>query len=236
MPLPEQEKPSRVFDGTPHIRRIRTAIRPTRSPLINLTVLLAGIALVVYLAYQFLFVAPAIKTDVIDLTQSIERIEQLSTLRSHFRFAVVVREESGNIIVRRLSEQSDHIGMDNLGTILFQDPTMIVEVHGIATYGVKLGGVPAAITQNDTAVMIPLPPAEVLDVRLVAADTRIVAQMKGLFRSSNNELLIEASKRGETFVHEYASADSTLLGVAGDRARDLFTLIIERAGKKAVFQ
>jgi hypothetical protein len=224
-----------VFETTPHIRRIRSALRPTRSPLINLAILLGMIALVAFLAYQFLFVAPAIRSNVVDLTQSLERIEELSTLRSHFRFAVVVREESGNIIVRRLADQAEHIGMDNVGMMLFQDPTMIAELHGVATYGVKLRNVASAITQNDSTVMIPLPKAEVIDVKLVSADTRIVAQMKGLFRSSDHELLLEASKRGESFVREYAEADSTLLAVAGDRARDLFSLIVERSGKKAVF-
>ena len=233
--MPQPDETRGVFESTPHIRRIRSALRPTRSPLINLAILFGAIALVVLLAYQFLFVAPKIRSNVVDLTQSLERIEELSTLRSHFRFAVVVREESGNIIVRRLADQADHIGMDNVGTMLFQDPTMIAELHGIATYGVRLGGVAAAITQNDSSVTIPLPKAEVIDVKLVAADTRIVAQMKGLFRSSSHELLLEASKRGETFVREYAEADTTLLGVAGDRARDLLSLIVERSGKRAVF-
>lgn len=222
----------------PNIRRIHSSAHgPTRTPRVNLVILIGGLSLVAFLVYQF-FVAPASRfdTDVIELGRSIERVEELATLKSHLRFAVVVREESGNVIVRRLAQQDDEVGMSTISSMLFLDPTMIVELHGVATYGVRLGGIAERIARTDSSVVVPLPQPAVLDVKLVSADTRIVAQMKGLFRSSNQQLLAEANKQGERFVSELAAADSSLLGLAGERARSLVSILVEQTGSRAEFR
>lgn len=126
--------------------------------------------------------------------------------------------------------------MDNLGTMLFQDPTMIVELHGVATYGVSLEDIADRLRQDNSTVTIRLPQAGLLDVKLVAADTRIVVQMKGLFRSSNNTLLLEANRKGEEFTRQFAEQDSTLQELALTRARDVLALIAQSGGKRAVFE
>ncbi len=176
------------------------------------------------------------RSEIVDLAGSVERIQELSTVRSHLRFAVVVREESGNIVVRRLAENDDRIGMTDLGSALFHDPTMIVGLHGIATYGVRLNDLRERVRQDDASVTVRLPDAELLDVRLVADDTRIVAQMKGLFRSSNDELLLEAQRKGEEFTRRYALEDTSLLDLAARRAREALTLLVQGSGKKVIFE
>jgi len=194
------------------------------------------ILLVLYLIWRFLFSGGGARAEVIDFSKSVERIEELSTVKSHMRFGVVVREEGGNVIVRRLADQAESIGMDGIGSVLFEDPTMIVELHGVATYGITLDDLASRIRQDDSVVWIPLPSPSVLDAKLVAADTRIVAQMKGLFRSSNQTLLLEAGKHGEKFVRDYAKADTTLLSLASERARNVLRLLVEQGGKRAVFE
>lgn len=178
----------------------------------------------------------SVDSDVIDFSQATERIQELSTVRSHMRFGVVVREESGNIVVRRLADQTASIGMDGLGSALFQDPTMIVELHGVATYGVRLDDLATRIQQDDSLVTITLPKPQVLDVKLVAADTRVVAQMKGLFRSSNQTLLLEAARRGEEFVQAFAEQDTSMQALAAERAKDVMELLVEQGGKRAAFR
>lgn len=203
----------------------------------NWMIVLAFFIIVLALAYYFLFEPGGkVHTDVIDFSQTSERIEELSTVRSHMHFGVVVREEAGNIIVRRLADQAEYIGMDRLSTALFQDPTMFVELHGVATYGVRLNDLQQRVQQNDSVVTITLPDAEVLDVKLVAADTRVVAQMKGLFRSSNQTLLLEANRRGEELVREFAGQDSSMRALASLRARDVLALLVEQGGKRAEFR
>lgn len=194
------------------------------------------LGLLLFLLWRFLFPGSSTRVEVIDFTKSTERIEELSTVKSHMRFGVVVREEGGNVIVRRLADQAESIGMDGIGNVLFQDPTMIVELHGVATYGIRLDDLASRIRQDDSTVWIALPQPNVLDVKLVAADTRVVAQMKGLFRSSNQTLLLEASRHGETFVREYAEGDTTLLSLASERARNVLRLLAEQGGKRAVFE
>jgi hypothetical protein len=73
-------------------------------------------------------------------------------------------------------------------------------------------------------------------VKLVAADTRIVARMKGLFRSSNETLLLNAASEGEQFVRQYASEDSALLDLASERARNVLGILTEQGGKRAIFE
>jgi hypothetical protein len=220
------------------LRRIRSSqLRPTKSPVVNGIILLVVVAAAVALIYSFL-VGPAasVDTNVIDFSQSMEKIQELSTVKSHLRFGVVVREEGGNIIVRTLAEQAGGIGMNDLSSLLFEDPTMIVELHGVATYGVRLDDLASRVEQTDTAVVLSMRPAEVLDVNLVTSDTRIVAQMKGLFRSSNTTLLHEANLRGEAFVLNMARGDTALLELAGERTRVLLSLLIERSGRHAIFR
>jgi hypothetical protein len=215
-----------------------SVLRPTRTPLVNLLILVSAFAVVAFLVYHFVF-APGsrLDTNVVDLSRSIERVEELSTLKSHLRFAVVVREESGNVIVRRLAEQSaDGMGMRSIESMLFHDPTMIVELHGVATYGVRLAGIADRITPTDSSVIVALPPPSVLDVKLVSADTRIVAEMKGLFRSNNGALLAEANRHGERFVAELARTDSTLLALSAERARALVAMLVEQSGTRAEFR
>jgi hypothetical protein len=189
-----------------------------------------------FVLWRFLFPGNEITTEVIDFSKSVQRIEELSTVKSHIRFAVVVREEGGNVIVRRLADQAASIGMEGLGSFLFQDPTMIVELHGVATYGLRLNDIAKRIRQDDSTVHIRLPAADVLDVKLVAADTRIVARMKGLFRSSNETLLLNAASEGEQFVRQYASEDSALLDLASERARNVLGILTEQGGKRAIFE
>ncbi len=222
----------------PGIRRFRSAQNRVRSsPLMNWVIVLAFFAVALVLCYHFLFEpGNRISADVIDFSKSVERIEELSTVRSHIRFAVVVREEGGNIVVRRFVDQGEYIGMDGIGAALFQDPTMFVELHGVATYGVRLHDLASRIVQDDSTVTIPLPRADVLDVKLVAADTRVVAQMKGLFRSSNTQLLLAADQRGEEFVRQFAEQDSSLHSLAIQRATDVIALLVEQGGKRAVFK
>jgi hypothetical protein len=201
------------------------------------TMLLLGTLLLVAALYFFAFDRPdEVSSRVIDLSRSLQKIQELSTVRSHIRFGVVVQEKSGNIIVRRLADQAEYIGMENLGSALFQDPTMIAELHGVATYGVRLDGLEKRIRQTDSSVVIPLPDAELLDVKLVAADTRIVARMKGLFRSSNDALVLEAQRRGEDFTRRFAENDTELRALATERARDALTLLLQNSGKEAVFE
>jgi hypothetical protein len=224
-------------NGSPHVRRFRSSqLRPARSPIINGAILILLFVGLLFLAYRFVFDRGAVRADVIDLTHTVEQVQELSTVKSHLYFAVVVQEENGNIITRKLADQATSIGMEGLGDALFQNPTMIVQLHGVATYGLSLGGVAGKIRQNDSTVLVPLPPAGVLDVKLVAADTKIVAQMKGLFRGSNTMLLQEANRHGEEFARQYAAQDTALAALATQRARDLLRLFIERGGKRAVFE
>ncbi len=112
---------------------------------------------------------------------------------------------------------------------------MIVELHGVATYGVRLDRVVPNIQQTDSTVTIPTPRAEVLDVKLVASDTRVIAQIKGLFRSSEGNLLGEANKHGESFVRDYAMQDSTLQTLAETRVRETLSAFITPTGRRAIF-
>lgn len=199
--------------------------------------LLSGLAVVVVLVYMFVFSdQPIVEADVIDFSQSAQAIEELSTMKSHMRFSVVVHEQSGNIIVRRLADQAEQIDATGIGAALFQDPTMIVELHGVATYGIRLGDIEHRITQTDSTVRVVLPPVEVLDVKLVASDTKPIARMEGLFRSSSQSLLLAATQRGEGFVRNYAETDTMMMGLAAERARNVLSLLVERAGKRAVFE
>ncbi len=221
---------------TPHIRRIHVPLTFTRSPVANAALVIGVMVVIVILVYQFMFRGRGVSADVIDFSQSIERIQELSTVRSQIRFAVVVREEGGNLIVNRLADQARSIGMDDLSSALFQEPTMIVELHGVATYGVNLKELTGGMRQNDTAVFLPHPAATLLDAKLVARDTRVVARMKGLFRSPNDELLLAADREGERFVEEYARQDTALLSLASAQTRELLGLLVERGGKRAIFE
>lgn len=221
----------------PAQRRLPLLRRISRSPRPSNNLLLWLVAIVVAaIAYQMLFRSGGVHSEVIDFSKSIEKIRELSTVKTHLRFGVVVHEESGNIIVRSLADQSEYIGMDNMSAMLFQDPTMIVELHGVATYGVRLDDLASRLQQDDSTVTIRLPDAGLLDVKLVAADTRIIAQMKGLFRSSNNTLLLEASRKGEDFTRDFAEKDTTLRDLALQRARDVLALIVQAGGKHPVFE
>lgn len=201
---------------------------------VGMIVFVAAMLLVaVFLVWQVFFPPDRTTSRVIDFSQSVEKIQELATVKSHLRFAVVIGEESGNIIVRRFADQAEYIGMDNVGSVLFQDPTMFVELHGVATFGVRLNDLQRRITQNDSVVTIELPRPELLDVKLIAADTRIIAQMKGLFRSTNNTLLLSANKNGEEFVRQYAAQDTAMLELAAQRARDLLGLFVQQSGKRA---
>ncbi|MBC8144714.1 MAG: DUF4230 domain-containing protein [bacterium] len=92
------------------------------------------------------------------------------------------------------------------------------------------------MTPTDSSIVIAMSPPEVLDVKLVSADTRIVAQMKGLFRSNNQALLYEANSHGERFVADLARSDSTLLAVSAERTRALIELLVEQSGSRAEFR
>ena len=227
---------TRSFKALPNIRRFHGENGHWRSPLITGAILIVGLSIIVAAVYYFVFSGRVrVHADVIDFSKSTEQIQELSTLKTHSRFGVVVREESGNVIVRRFADQGDYIGMDRIGSSLFQDPTMFVELHGVATYGARLDDLGTRMRQDDSTVTIALPLIQVLDAHLVAADTRVVAQMKGLFRSSNNELLLEADRHGERFVREYAEQDSAMRAFAAERLRNVLALLVERAGKRAVF-
>jgi|GEM_PF-3225633 len=229
-------EPARQFRAFPRIRRFHTESGHWKSPVKTGAILVIAMAVVIVAVYYFVFSGrDRVSADVIDFSKSVEQIQELSTLKSHMRFSVVVREESGNVIVRRFADQGEYIGMDRIGSALFQDPTMFVELHGVATYGARLDDLGSRMSQNDSTVHITLPPVTVLDARLVAADTRVVAQMKGLFRSSNNELLLAADKHGEQFVRDYAEQDSVMRSFATERLRSVLALLVDRAGKRAVF-
>jgi hypothetical protein len=235
VPSVETEPPS---PARSKVRKVHSAVLgPTRRPFVTLLIVAGTIGLVAFLLYQFVLGGSSrLSSDVVELSRSIERVEELATLKSHLRFAVVVREQSGSLVVRRLADVPEGVGMSSIESLLFHDPTMIVELHGVATYGVRLHGIGDRMRRTDSSVVVDLPPAEVLDVKLVSADTRIVAEMKGLFRSSNDELLAEANRHGEQFVAELAGADSTLLSLASDRTRSLIALLVEQAGSRAEFR
>jgi hypothetical protein len=223
-----------AFQSAPRPRRLRAGSIGRRSAATGVLVA-GGVGLLLLLAYFFM-AGDDVEIDVIDFAQSVERIEEVSTVKSHIRFGVVVREEGGNVIVRRLADQVETLGMNGLGDALFESPTMIVELHGVATYGVQLDDLRNRISQDDSTVRISLPQAKVLDAKLIAADTKIVARMKGLFRSANDQLILEASQRGESFVKEYAEQDTAMISLASQRARDLLALLVEQGGKKASFR
>ena len=228
------DAPRTGFSTAPRSRRAHAG--PRRVSALSGFLVAGGIVLLILLAYFFLGGGGEVSSDVIDFSQSVERIEELSTVKSHIRFGVVVREEGGNVIVRRLADQAETIGINGLGDALFEAPTMVVELHGVATYGVQLGDLPNRVNQNDTTVQIWLPRARVLDAKLVTADTRIVARMKGLFRSPNDRLILEAGRHGERFVTEFAEQDTAMLSLASERARDLLALLVEQGGKRVVFR
>lgn len=218
------------------VARLRNE-RSSRAPSVTI-IATALLLLLASVGAWFALFAPGgrMTSNVIDFTSTAQRIQEISTVRSHLRFAVVVREEAGNIIVRRLADQSEDVGMNDLTSMLFQDPTMIVELHGVATYGMHLADLDRRVRQTDSTVVFALPPADVLDVKLVAADTRIVAQMQGLLRSSRGSLLQEANRQGEEFVLQMARQDTTLRDLAAERTRDLLSLLVERTGKRAIFR
>jgi hypothetical protein len=238
MPDPPSIQAEPPPPAKPNIRKVHSSVLgPTRTPLVNLLIVLGAFGLVAFLVYQFFFASGArVSADVVDLSRSIERVEELATLKSHLRFAVIVREESGNVVVRRLAEQPEGLGMSSIESMLFHDPTVIVELHGVATYGVRLAGIAGRMTSTDSSIVVALPPAEVLDVKLVAADTRIVTEMKGLFRSDNSALLAEANRHGERFVAELARQDTTLLGLADERTRSLIGVLVEQSGTRVEFR
>ena len=208
---------------------------PRRTPLVNMSILIALIGIIVFVIWQFLFKKPVLFTDEFSLTQAIEEIEELATVRSHVRFAVVVREESGNLVVRQLADQVGKLDMDDIGSMLFQDPTLLAELHGVATYGIKLDDIEERIMMKEDTLYVALPSPELLDVKIVNADTRVIAQMKGLFRSENHELLLEASRHGEVYAREFAESDSASLELAASRAREVVALLAHQAGKETQF-
>lgn len=210
---------------------------PRRPPPVNLAILIGVIALIVFLIYQFFFTRPTILAGgEFNLSQAVERIEELSTVRSHLRFAVIVREESDNIVVRRLAEEDEEIDMDDISSILFQDPTLIAELHAVATFGVDLEGVADRMEVRDDSVFVTLPKSTLLDVKVVNGDTRVVARMKGLFRTPGNELMLAASQRGEAFATSFALEDTSSLQLAETRAQEILSLLIEEAGKIPVIR
>ncbi|MCE2503635.1 MAG: DUF4230 domain-containing protein [Chlorobi bacterium] len=208
---------------------------PRRPPLVNISILIGIIALVLFLIWQFFFTRPMLSTEEFSIARAVEEIEEVTTVRSHLRFVVVVREESGNLIVRQLAEQGKEIDVDDIGSMFFHDPTLLAELHGVATYGVKLDDVEDRIEINREELHIRLPSAELLDIKVINADTRIIARMKGLFRSEKEELLLVASQRGKEYAEEFARSDSASLGLAEKRAQEIIRLLAEQRGKKAIF-
>lgn len=212
---------------------------PRRSPQINIMILIGVIALVVTTFFFLFFKRPTFTAEAFSLEQSIEEIEELSTVRSHLRFAVVVREESGNIVVRELAAAQGDMDMDDLGSILFQDPTLIVQLHAVATYGVRLDNIERRVRpldEEEEVYLVDVPPAELLDVKVVNSDTKIIARMQGLIRSSNRELMLEASREGERYATKEARADRSSLELAETRAREIIGLLLESAGKRVEFE
>lgn len=212
---------------------------PRRTPQINLLILIGIITLIVLGIYALFFTRPTVEAEVFSLTRSIEEIEELSTVRSHLRFAVVVREESGNIVVRELAASAGEMDMDDIGSVLFQDPTLIVALHAVATYGIDLGEAESwmRVEENDGEgrVVVDLPGAKLLDVKIVNSDTRVIARMQGLFRSENRELMLTASQKGELFATKEAEADRSSLTLANQRARSVIALLVESAGREVIF-
>ena len=211
---------------------------PRRTPQINILILIGIISLIVTTFFFLFFKRPELDAEAFSLRRSIEEIEELSTVRSHLRFAVVVREESGNIVVRELAEAAGEIDMNDLGSFLFQDPTLIVELHAVATYGIRLDNIDRRIRPADEdgeVITVDLPEAELLDVKVVNRDTRVIARMQGLIRSSNRELMLEAGRKGEEYATKEARADSSSLALAETRARDIIRLLVENAGKEVAF-
>ncbi|MGE3799821.1 MAG: DUF4230 domain-containing protein [Candidatus Kapaibacterium sp.] len=208
---------------------------PRRPPTVNMAILIGIIAVVLFLIWQFFFTRPTLFTEEFSLAQAVEEIEELTTVRSHLRFTVVVREESGNLVVQRLADQAGEINMQDIGSMLFHDPTLLAELHAVATYGVKLDDIEKRITNHGDSLHVSLPPSELLDVKIVNADTRIIAQLKGLFRSENNELLLAASQRGESFAEEFARTDAASLELATTKAREIIGLLAKQAGKETTF-
>ena len=209
---------------------------PRRPPLVNLSILIGIIGLTVFVIYQFFFTRPNLLAgEEFNLSQAVEQIEELSTVRSHLRFAVVVREESGNIIVRELANQEAVIEMEDVGSLLFHDPALVAELHAVATYGLQLDGIEDRINESGDTLYITMPNAELLDVKLVNGDTRIIARIKGIFRSSNNDLLLAASKRGETFAEKFARSDTSSIELAGRKAEEIIAFLMEQAGKEVQF-
>src|SRR4051794_30335432 len=94
-------------NGSPHVRRFHSRqLRPTRSPVINGAILIALSVGLLFLVYSLAFHRGNVQADVIDLTHTVEQVQELSTVKSHLYFAVVVQEENGNIITRKLADQA----------------------------------------------------------------------------------------------------------------------------------
>ena len=235
------ERPEEAGDKERRVKRYAGAPRrsPRRTPQINLMILIGVIALIVLVTYALFFPRSTVEAEAFSLTKSIEEIEELSTVRSHLRFAVVVREESGNIVVRELASAAGEMDMDDIGSVLFQDPTLIVSLHAVATYGIDLEGAENWMSldgvEGEERVVIDLPPAQLLDVKIVNSDTRVIARMQGLFRSENRELMLNASQKGERFATKEAKADRSSLTLAGERARSVIRLLVESSGREVVF-
>jgi hypothetical protein len=232
----DRESPGGQSDE-PGIRRFRAERNsaPKRPAWVHMAIQIGLIGLLLVGIYLIFFTRPDLTGEEFDLRQSIEKIEELSTVRSHLRFGVVVREEAGNLIVRQLAQAAGDIDMDDLGGMLFQDPTLIAELHAVAQYGIRLDDIDERMETDGDTVRIMMPEPAILDVKIVNADTRVVARMQGLFRSSNNELMLEASRRGEKFAEEFARADSSSLALAGTRAREIIAMLLNQAGKEVTF-
>ena len=209
---------------------------PRRPPLVNLAILIGIIAIVVFVFYQFFFTRPNLLAgEEFNLAQTVQEIEELSTVRSHLRFAVVVREESDNIVVRELAEQESELNMEDVSSMLFHDPAVVVELHAVATYGIRLADIEDRMQESGDTLFFTLPRAELLDVKLVNADTRTIARIKGIFRNSNNELLLAASRRGEEFARKFALTDSSSMALAGSKAQEIITFLAERGARQVRF-
>lgn len=209
---------------------------PRRPPLVNLAILIGIIAVVVFVFYQFFFTRPNLLAgEEFNLAQTVQEIEELSTVRSHLRFAVVVREESDNIIVRELAEQENELNMEDVSSMLFHDPAVVVELHAVATYGVRLDDLENRIQESGDTLLISLPQAELLDVKLINADTRTIARIKGIFRNSNDELLLAAARRGEEFAEKFALTDSSSIALARNKAQEIISFLAERGARDVRF-